>query len=115
MFEGAEAVYNATFEKFNQNPELKKKLLDTGNMIIVQCYDKDNILGCGCSKKELNEWFEQNHGKVIKVPIGSQIHSEKARRIGKGRNLLGYICMSIREQFRQDEADLNAFKALSLL
>jgi ribA/ribD-fused uncharacterized protein len=113
--EGAQAVYNATFAKFDQNSELKKKLLETGDKMIVHCYEKDNIFGCGCTEKELQEWFEKNDSKVIKVPVGVQIHSDKAPKIGKGLNLLGYFCMAIREQLRQTEANLEALQTLSLL
>uniref|UniRef100_A0AC34FTN4 NADAR domain-containing protein n=1 Tax=Panagrolaimus sp. ES5 TaxID=591445 RepID=A0AC34FTN4_9BILA len=114
--EGAQAVYNATLAKFEENPDLKKKLLDTGDKLIVQCYEKDGIFGSGCSQIELDEWFKKNDGKVIKIPIGAQIQPDKAFKVGKGCNLLGYFCMSIREQLRQmEEEDTISLQTLSLL
>uniref|UniRef100_A0A914Z1F6 NADAR domain-containing protein n=1 Tax=Panagrolaimus superbus TaxID=310955 RepID=A0A914Z1F6_9BILA len=113
--EGAQAVYNATHAKFDQNPDLKKKLLDTGDKFIVQCYEKDSIFGSGCTENELEDWFKKNNGKLIKIPIGVQIQSDKAIKVGNGRNLLGNFCMSIREEFRKMEEDMNSLQTLSLL
>lgn len=34
---------DANMLKYTQNPELKKKLLDTGNLVLVECNPVDNI------------------------------------------------------------------------
>jgi ribA/ribD-fused uncharacterized protein len=63
------------YEKFNQNPELKQKLLDTGDAII----------------EEGNYWKDRTWGIC---PPGS----------GLGQNLLGKILMVLRQMWRSDAA-----------
>jgi predicted NAD-dependent protein-ADP-ribosyltransferase YbiA (DUF1768 family) len=113
--EGAHAVYNATYAKFNDNPELKKKLLETGNKLIIHSYDKDDIFASGCSEAELTAWLEKNNGIVIKIPTGRDYDSKNITKVGKGLNLLGFFCMSIREQLRIEEANMVTLQTLSLL
>ena len=43
-------VLRGTLEKYRQNPELCKKLLDTGNLTFVEASPKDKIWGIGMDK-----------------------------------------------------------------
>ncbi len=69
-------VYNGLMEKFSQNAELKKKLIETGNAILAECAVKDRIWGIGLSMSDPNRY-------------------EKAK--WQGQNLLGYALMMVRE------------------
>jgi ribA/ribD-fused uncharacterized protein len=62
------------FEKFNQNPELKKRLLNTGDAVL----------------EEGNTWGDKTWGIS---PPGS----------GKGKNLLGVILMRLRTLWRLED------------
>lgn len=69
-------VYEGLLAKFNQNGDLKAKLKSTGDSILAECAVKDSIWGIGLSMKDpnrlnKNEW--------------------------KGKNLLGYALMMVRE------------------
>lgn len=70
-------VYQGLLEKFSQNDELKDKLLKTGNSVLAECAVKDTIWGIGLSMRdpdrlEMAKW--------------------------KGKNLLGYTLMMVRER-----------------
>ncbi len=70
-------VYEGLLEKFRQNDELKDRLLKTGNSVLAECAVKDTIWGIGLSMKnpdrlEMTKW--------------------------KGKNLLGYTLMMVRER-----------------
>lgn len=70
-------VYQGLIEKFSQNNELKDKLLKTGNSVLAECAVKDTIWGIGLSMRdpdrfEITKW--------------------------KGKNLLGYTLMMVRER-----------------
>lgn len=66
-----EIVFKANLAKFSQNPDLKKKLLDTGNKIIVECSPYDKIWGNGLNitdtlKTHPDNWCGTNRlGKAI--------------------------------------------------
>lgn len=70
-------VYNGLLEKFRQNEELKKMLLETGTCILAECAVKDHIWG-----------------------IGLSMHDENRFSMGKwqGQNLLGFALMEVRTQ-----------------
>ncbi len=77
-------VYRGLIGKFGQNPELKEKLLETGDAILAECAVKDRIWGIGLSMKDprrfdLKEW--------------------------KGQNLLGYTLMEVRSEIRKFSAE----------
>ena len=72
-------VYEGLKEKFAQNDDLKKQLLDTEDSILAECAVNDRIWGIGLSMKDLNR-FEP----------------EKWR----GQNLLGYALMVVRERMQ---------------
>lgn len=58
-------VYQGLFEKFQQNIELREKLLATQDHILAECAVQDQIWGIGLSMKDerrfnLGEWQGQN-------------------------------------------------------
>ena len=72
-------VYDGLMEKFSQNEELKKRLLDTDDAILAECAVRDCIWGIGLSMKDdrrfdISQW--------------------------KGQNLLGYSLMMVRNRLR---------------
>ena len=69
-------IYKGLLEKFSQNKDLKKRLLNTGNDILAECAVQDKIWGIGLSMKDVNRW-----------------DMEKWR----GQNLLGFALMMVRE------------------
>jgi hypothetical protein len=72
-------IYKGLIEKFRQNEDLRKALLDTGSNILAECAVKDRIWGIGLSmtddrRNDINAW--------------------------KGQNLLGYTLMLVRDELR---------------
>lgn len=72
-------VYRGLVQKFAQNDELKKRLLDTGEDILAECAVQDKIWGIGLSMKDerrfdMDKW--------------------------QGRNLLGFALMCVRDELR---------------
>ena len=70
--------YEGLIEKFAQNEEISKALAATENAILAECAVKDRIWGIGLSMNDprrfdLAEW--------------------------KGKNLLGYALMMVRDRF----------------
>jgi hypothetical protein len=58
-------VYNGLLEKFQQNHELKEKLLSTENAVLAECAVKDKIWGIGLSmtnpsRYNMNDWAGNN-------------------------------------------------------
>lgn len=70
-------VYEGLIAKFSQNDELKTKLKATGSALLAECAVKDRIWGIGLSMKD-NDRFDKSKWK--------------------GKNLLGYTLMMVREQ-----------------
>ena len=69
-------VYRGLLEKFGQNDELKKLLLETGDSVLAECTVKDRIWGIGLSMTD----------------------PDRLDRVcWKGQNLLGYALMMVRE------------------
>lgn len=77
-------VYRGLLEKFSQNEELRKKLLDTGESILAECAVQDRIWGIGLSMKD-----------------------ERRFRIEqwKGQNLLGFALMEVRKSNLQSNIE----------
>ena len=69
-------VYRGLLEKFGQNDELKKLLLETGDSVLAECAVKDRIWGIGLSMTDPDRLD---------------------RDCWKGQNLLGYALMMVRE------------------
>lgn len=70
-------IYDGLMEKFCQNEELKKMLLDTEDAILAECAVQDRIWGIGCSmtddkRFDIAQW--------------------------EGENLLGFSLMRVREK-----------------
>lgn len=75
-----EIVYKGVFEKFRQNPELRKRLERTGEEVIAECAVKDKIWGIGLSMKDEDRFCVERW---------------------KGQNLLGKIMMDVRKDIKQ--------------
>ena len=77
-----EVVYFGNLYKFGQNEELKKSLMDTGELILVEASPRDRIWGIGFGE--------------------ARAMSEKERW---GLNLLGKALMRVREEFAKQEQE----------
>jgi hypothetical protein len=75
-------MYEANLLKYSQNEELKTKLLDTGDKILVEVNPRDNIWGIG---------MDENN---------PDIHDETK---WKGQNLLGKVLMDVRKILRENK------------
>ena len=75
-----EIVYKGVFEKFRQNPELRKRLERTGEEVIAECAVKDKIWGIGLSMKDEDRFCVERW---------------------KGQNMLGKILMDVRKDIKQ--------------
>jgi len=73
-------VYRANLAKFSQNPELKQKLLDTTDKIIVECSPYDSIWGNGLNISDTLNTLAENW---------------------KGTNRLGKAIMRVRATLRE--------------
>lgn len=70
-------VYEGLINKFSQNDMLKKQLKATGDAILAECAVKDKIWGIGLSMKDAGRFDREKW---------------------KGKNLLGYALMMVREK-----------------
>lgn len=78
----------ANWNKFNQNPELKEELIETGDLVLVEASPFDKIWGIGLATHDeeglpLKEWSN--------------------RYKWKGDNHLGRVLMHLRRQFQYEE------------
>lgn len=71
------AVFEGLLAKFSQSEELRSRLKMTGNAILAECAVKDRVWGTGLSMADPDR-------------------SNRAK--WKGRNLLGYTLMMVRER-----------------
>jgi predicted NAD-dependent protein-ADP-ribosyltransferase YbiA (DUF1768 family) len=55
--------------KFSQCPDMREKLLATGDALLCQAYDKDTLYAVGMTEQQLREWAIniKNEGKVFEV------------------------------------------------
>ena len=74
-------VYEGLLEKFRQNPDLKQRLLATGDAMIVECAFQDKIWAIGLTLQDKN-----------------RLIPEKWR----GQNLLGFALMQAREKLSRE-------------
>lgn len=72
-------VYKGLMEKFKQNDNLRKELLNTGDAVLAECAVKDKIWGIGLSMSDSNRYDKTKW---------------------KGQNLLGYSLMAIRNELK---------------
>lgn len=70
-------VYEGLMAKFSQNKDLKDKLKSTGQAILAECAVRDLIWGVGLSMKDPRRFDKSKW---------------------RGKNLLGYTLMMVREQ-----------------
>jgi ribA/ribD-fused uncharacterized protein len=79
-----EVVYRANYAKFTQHPEMKKLLMDTGDLVIVEASPVDKIWG-----------------------IGLRETSPRAMdpKQWNGTNWLGEAIMRVRDDIRREDAD----------
>eukprot|EP00579_Thalassiosira_antarctica_P000526 CAMPEP_0201869580 /NCGR_PEP_ID=MMETSP0902-20130614/3046_1 /ASSEMBLY_ACC=CAM_ASM_000551 /TAXON_ID=420261 /ORGANISM="Thalassiosira antarctica, Strain CCMP982" /LENGTH=187 /DNA_ID=CAMNT_0048395111 /DNA_START=121 /DNA_END=684 /DNA_ORIENTATION=+ len=76
-------VADGLYLKFTQNPFLKRELLSTSNLEMIEAAPRDRIWGIGYSAK-----------KALEIPITSW-----------GTNWLGQALMIVRERIRKEEYD----------
>lgn len=84
-------VYEGLLEKFTQNGDLGRKLIQTGDAILAECAVKDKIWGIGLSMDDPNR-FDLN--------------------AWQGQNLLGFTLMMVRDTIRAN--DINTLWLQSL-
>lgn len=72
-------VYNGIMEKFRQNPQLKEKLIATGDKVLVKCVTDDKVWGNGTELDD-DERFDMSKWE--------------------GTNFLGFTLMCVRDALR---------------
>lgn len=65
-----DVVYRGNYLRFTQNPASMKKLLETGNVTLVEASPYDRIWGIGmgeddCNLMNVHEWGENLLGKIL--------------------------------------------------
>lgn len=75
-------VYKGNYEKFSQNPELKKVLFETGHSILVEASPIDTVWGIGMAEGDVGIDNPENW---------------------KGQNLLGWLVQLVRNQLMSKE------------
>ncbi|VDO47785.1 unnamed protein product [Brugia timori] len=92
--QGPVLLHHAIVHKFVQNPQLRTKLLETGNALLAHTYERDNIFATGCDKEKMLEWAKNHNGQIIKIPTkidnGTLVYIPL---VGEGKNVLGFINM----------------------
>lgn len=77
-------IYDGLQQKFMQNEELKKQLLNTGNAILAECAVQDRIWGIGCSMKDEKRFCMERWN---------------------GQNLLGFTLMRVRDKIQKSNME----------
>ena len=72
-------VYEGLLAKFSQNAELRQALIATGDAVLAECAVRDQIWGIGLSMTDERKFSPAQW---------------------KGKNLLGYALMMVRERMR---------------
>lgn len=75
-------VQNGNYLKFTQHDDLKEFLLETGDRILVEASQYDQIWGIGMKAGDEGIEYPQNW---------------------RGKNLLGYALMTVRDKIREEE------------
>ncbi|GMT32369.1 hypothetical protein PFISCL1PPCAC_23666 [Pristionchus fissidentatus] len=107
LSEAPEILVHANLHKFAQNPELRAKLMSTGDALLVHSFDKDDLYAIGMNEEAAKKWSLDNNGKHIQVPrYFLKEYFMQTNNLptygGKGKNLLGVILMMVREAFRPE-------------
>lgn len=67
----SEVVIAGNMAKFGQNPKLKRKLMATGNRLLVEAASRDRVWGIGYSEKHAmshrQHWGENRLGKALMI------------------------------------------------
>lgn len=82
-------MFEALLFKFTQNPELARRLLDTGDQVLVECSPFDTIWGVGLGKRTEN---------------GSPDDRWRDSGRWRGKNHLGFLLMDVRDVLRSDRS-----------
>lgn len=91
-------IYAVTL-KFIQNPELREKLLKTGNALLVQTHAGDNFYASGMDQADFEKWTSEHNGQTLKLPYAINEYSLKHFPLmGNGQNILGVILMKVRTE-----------------
>ncbi|MFH4977172.1 hypothetical protein AB6A40_003881 [Gnathostoma spinigerum] len=94
-------LHHAITHKYVQNPELRSKLMETGDALLAQAYDLENIFATGCSEEAVIDWAKANKGLILKVPVKLDSKTMKyIPLVGEGKNVLGFIIMRVRDELR---------------
>lgn len=72
-----DCLYNGILAKFSQNIDLRKFLIDTGDLVLLEASPRDQYWGTGCSLSSPNTLIVSSH---------------------PGQNYAGHILMSVRSQ-----------------
>uniref|UniRef100_A0A8R1HQN1 NADAR domain-containing protein n=1 Tax=Caenorhabditis japonica TaxID=281687 RepID=A0A8R1HQN1_CAEJA len=91
----------AITQKFVQNEELKLKLLETGDKILIQTYIGDNFFAVGAGAKYTSVWVTRHLNQSLKVP--EEVSAENFKYlplVAEGKNALGWILMQVRQELR---------------
>jgi len=101
--DGVLVIKVAMTEKFRQNREIAEQLLRTGDNILVQCNKFDSLWAVGMEEEDFSTWLTENDGAILKVPtkVGPDTMAHFPN-MGKGKNLLGHVIMSVRDQLRTE-------------
>jgi ribA/ribD-fused uncharacterized protein len=71
----------ALYAKFTQKPNLRQKLLDTGDSYLVECAYSDTTWACGIRLSDVKRYDTSNW---------------------RGTNILGFTLMEVREKIRSN-------------
>ncbi|KAK2760766.1 hypothetical protein FQN54_002002 [Arachnomyces sp. PD_36] len=82
-----DVVERGTFLKFTQNPDLKRRLLETGERELVEASPSDRVWGVG-------------------FPAGTA----ERNRDSWGMNLLGQVLMNVRERLREQNGTVESLE-----
>lgn len=77
-------VYRGLLEKFRQNEDLKEQLLSTGDATLVEAAPRDVIWGIG---------------------LGKDNPRSQDPSTWRGKNLLGYTLMKVRDTIREEDGE----------
>jgi ribA/ribD-fused uncharacterized protein len=105
--DGLVTLIYAVALKFIQNPDLRQKLLNTRDSLLVQTHPGDNFYAAGMDKDEFEKWAADHAGQTLKLPYSINEYTLKHfPLIGKGQNILGVICMKVRSELTNVSQDL---------
>jgi len=114
MSDGILVMKVAMTEKFRQNADLAKKLLETGDQVLIQVNRSDPLWAVAMNDEDFKKWLEENDGKSFDIPV--DVNGDivgNFPKIGNGRNLQGFVIMSVRNQLRREIALAQELGALT--